>query len=257
MRTRWNGIRGASVAAGVCLSSAASVVAAAADEAAFESEFEIAAESSEVAPPEAEQAQEASVVGLDIAIAEAGTPATADAEQALGIYLDRLVRRAEDVDVMPDCLPEKPLLAAGAIDLYDVLGDTDEATEAAWREVMDELAGTPAAERITADADAGDRIEVLADADEATEAAWRQIMDELAGTPSRDRSDLVDVLADADDATEVAWREVMDELAGTPAPEQLPGEPAAAVSDEPAVPDESSAIDLVPEEESVRLDFFP
>ena len=244
-RTRWNGVRrasvmrGASVAvAGACLASAAaSGYAATAEDAAFESEFEPAAEAEAVAPAEAPAA---SVVELDIAIAEAGDDGIAG--QSLAAYLDRLVRRAEDVDAMPDCLPEKPQ-ALAAVDLFDVLGDVDDATEAAWREAMDEFAGTLAAEPAVAVADGNADVDVDADADVDVDA-------------NADADERFVVLADTDDATEAAWREVMDELAGTPAPDQPPAEPAAAAGDEPAVP-EASAAEPLQEEENVRIDFFP
>ena len=262
-RKRWNGIRGASVAvAGVCLSSSlASASVAGAEDVAFESEFELPAELIQASEPveiTSSPAVEVSVIQFDIAIAEAGEDGSA--ELAISCYLDRLVRRAEDIDVLPECLPETPTLAA--VDLYDVLGDVDEETEAAWKGVMDELAGTPRANEIAADDDArDDLVDVLADADEATEAAWKGVMDELAGTPRANpiaedddaRADLIDVLADADEATEAAWREVMSELAGTPSAEN----PAASVEDKPAVP-ELSATDVEPEEdENFNLDFFP
>ena len=143
MKSRWNGIycASAAVAAGVCLSSSvAGAGTEVAREANFETEFELpaalaaavttaavaAAPTPEVAPAPA-SAPAANAAAAAIAPDCAKSAAACDAgKTTLAAYLDRLARRAEDVDVMPECLPEKRVEAAVDAPGADNLGAVDE-----------------------------------------------------------------------------------------------------------------------------------
>ena len=133
MKTRWNGIgrtvgMTSAAVAGVCLSSSVASAWTTSRDQDFETEFDIAPE----APASADGQRESDV---------AAAPAAEQSAQTVGSYLDRLVRRAEDVDVMPECLPEKQPAAT------ETRGGEDAAAtaldEEAWQAFMAELIGPP------------------------------------------------------------------------------------------------------------------
>jgi hypothetical protein len=129
MKKRWNGF-GKSVGmtsaavAGVCLSSSVASAWTSSRDADFETEFDVEA------GPE-----------VTAAATEVSAPADGQAGETVSSYLDRLVRQAEDVDVMPECLPEKRP-ASGE----NAKAAAADAEDAAWQDFMAALIGTAEAQ---------------------------------------------------------------------------------------------------------------